>query len=377
MGSSGHLSWEVMDAALYSIGHGVVICNTQGMISFANPAVERLFLSPPGGLAGKDLSTLFLPDDVQMLYPNLMHMGQTCQDFEGELLLKRVDGSSFFAYLTLRACPDDPETPEDEGLIILGIQDIDRKKRLEKILEKTHYDELVTIADSIAHELRNPLVGIGGFVKRMYEACPVGVDQEQYYRYILDDLKRIEDLVKSVRQLVNLPYPEYRLENLPDLVEHSLERLREECVQHRVRLTTQVEDITLRVDGGLIARAIAILAGNALEAIEQDGRIRVSAKSQNGVCRVVVEDDGPGISEADLPNIFAPFYTTKARGVGMDLALVRRIAELHGGSVEAYSKLGEGSRFELELPIERRRFIRTADLAANGQEQAGQAVSPE
>ena len=362
MAGNGKLSWGVMNTTLHSIGHGVVVCDSGGRIIFANPAAEHMFNAGLGQMVGLALSTLFMPDDQHMLYSNLLHMGQTCQEFEGELMMLRTDGGTFFAYLTLRTCPDDPETPEDEGLIILGIQDIDQRKRLEKILEKTHYDELISIADNIAHELRNPLMGIGGFVTRMYKSCPLGVDQEQYYRYILGNLQRIEDLVKKVRQLVNLPLPEYGPERLSELVERALANLREEAARRRVRLITQVEDFTLRVDGGLITKAIAILVDNALEAIGQDGEIRITGFKQGGVCRLTVRDNGPGISEADLPNIFNPFFTTKAKGVGIDLALVRRIMELHRGKVEVHSSLGQGASFELEAPIERRRSIRIMAL---------------
>ena len=372
MAGSGRLSWVTMDATLNSIGHGVVVCDSRGVIQFVNPAAQKLFQTQDGELEGQNLSCLFLPDDMEMLYPNLMHLGQTCQEFEGELMLRRGDESEFFAYLTLRTCPDDPDTPEDEGLIILGIQDIDQRKRLERILEKTHYDELVTIADTIAHELRNPLVGIGSFVNRLYKTCQHSADQEAYYKFVLDNLHRIEDLVKKVHTLVNLPFPQYAAEQISSLLDRALKDFGEEVKRRGIRLLRQADDISFRVDGGLLVKAIAILVDNALDAVEDGGEVRVSAEPDGHCCRIVVSDDGAGIAESDLPNIFNPFFSTKADGIGIDLALVRRIAEMHGGSVKVSSSPGQGARFEMDIPLERRRSIRTVAISADG--EGGQAA---
>jgi PAS domain S-box-containing protein len=258
----------VLASALNTIQHGVLVCGFDGIIKYANPAMESISGYGREQLCGMRLSQLFMDDDTDLLYPNLLHLGKTCQRFQGELMLKRDDGSGFFAYLTLDTCP---EGQAGSGLIIVGVEDIHRRKELEKILEKTHHQELVTIADSIAHELRNPLVGIGGFVNRMYKACRLDVSQEQYYDFIIHNLRRIEGLVKQVNDLVTLPVPEYHDEKLSTLVIQSLECFSQEIRRRGIELKLAVDEVHLRVDGGLLIKCLCILVGNALEAMPEGG----------------------------------------------------------------------------------------------------------
>ena len=345
---------DLLTEVLASLQHGLVLADCQGEMVYANPATQGLVGWQPEELAGQPLSLLFPSDDHDYLYPNLLHLAAQGEGFAGEVMLQRQDGSRFFAFLTLRSCGSVVQSP----LMALGIDDIDRQKRLEKMLGEARYQDLISVANGIAHELRNPLVGIGGFVNRLYKSCSVSLDHDHYYRYIINNLQRIEDLVAKVRDLVSLAPPQFSGASLRLMLEQAVEACRSRADQQGVAMALDSPDLVLRVDREQMLRGFAIVLDNALDALKGPGKVAVQGQATNGLCTITFADDGPGIEPRDLPHIFNPFFSTKADGIGIDLAVLKRIMENHGGRVEANSAPGQGAAFTLEFPLERRRAIR-------------------
>ncbi|MBW1896557.1 MAG: hypothetical protein JRI47_05825 [Deltaproteobacteria bacterium] len=105
-----------------------------------------------------------------------------------------------------------------------------------------------------------------------------------------------------------------------------------------------------------------MLIENALFALSPKGSLLISSRSEDAQCKVDVSDTGSGIAPENLAYIFKPFFSTKSDGTGLDLAVLKRIVEVHGGKVEVQSKLDEGTTFSLVFPLERRRRIRVGLL---------------
>jgi len=108
----------------------------------------------------------------------------------------------------------------------------------------------------------------------------------------------------------------------------------------------------VRLDIEQIRRVIINLVDNAVEAMERKGRILVETQLDraNGVARIIVADNGPGIPPAERDKLFLPYYSTKRRGSGLGLAIVRRIIAEHGGNIEVADNVPRGTRFTIELP---------------------------
>jgi len=100
-------------------------------------------------------------------------------------------------------------------------------------------------------------------------------------------------------------------------------------------------------------RVFVDLFRNAVDAMPRGGKLTVSCEEVGGRAVVTVKDTGSGIEEANLPKIFAPFFTTEARGLGMGLAFCKEVVEAHGGDIEAESKVGVGTKFTVSLPLTR------------------------
>lgn len=356
LSGSPHLLSQVLGA----LTHAVILADLGGTVLYLNPQAEKLLGCQADLAQGQALSRFFMPDDQDFLYPNLLHLAGQGQAFRGELLLRNQEGQGFFAFLSLDQVPP---APGQGPLILMGLEDIDHQKKLEKILGKANYDDLLTIANSIAHELRNPLTGIGGFVNRLYKSCRISMDHDQYYKYIISNLNRIELLVRKVNDLVALHDPALAEESIRAVVDEALRARGDQIARRQITVQTQVEDLRLTLDRQQMQRGLAILIDNALEFTPRGGAIHIEARQEDNRCRLTFRDSGQGISPQDLPFIFNPFFSTKADGLGIDLAVLKRIVQAHGGSVQAQSQPGQGATFLLDLPLERRRAIRTTLFA--------------
>ena len=164
-------SLELMDKILACIHEAIIVTDLKGRIRFSSSVVEKVFGYAPEELEGQKLSVIFTPEDLRYLYPNLLHMAQKAMPFEGELMLLRRNGNRFFAFIALESHLN--PSPE-QSIISVCVRDIQKEKQLEKTFRESHYEDLVQIANGIAHEIRNPLMGIGGFVNRLHKSGKAG-----------------------------------------------------------------------------------------------------------------------------------------------------------------------------------------------------------
>jgi len=340
---------------LSGLPQAVVLTDLEGRILFANRMAASLTGYDANGLKDRELSIFFTREDLGYLYPNLFYLARRHQPFEGEVMLQRKNETRFFAFLYLTPCSD---SADGRTVVSVSFRDIDRQKNLEKVLRETHFEDLVQVANGIAHELRNPLVGIGGFVNRLYKVCPAGKENERYYSYIINNIKRIDNLVKKVDLLVSLPKPDLTQEKISGLIEEAVDTYREQIAAKQIEFINKVREEIFLVDKNLFIKAFSILIENALDALSPGGKIVIDSETQENQCRIEVTDTGTGISAENLPHIFNPFFSTKPDGSGIDLAVVKRIMEGHGGQLGVQSEVGQGTKFCLLFPMERRRLIR-------------------
>ncbi len=350
-------SRKLLDEILACIHDGIIVTDMEGRILFTSSVVEKVLGHDSAELEGTNLSAIFTPEDLHYLYPNLLRMARKNMPFEGELMLLRKDGSRFFAFIVFKPYFD---PGQDMAIIAVCIQDIDKEKQLEKTFRESHYEDLVQIANGIAHEIRNPLMGIGGFVNRLFKSGQIISDHEKYYDYIINNLKKIEDLMKKVDFFASLPRPNLSEEPIKELLEKTIEPFHQRIKDHGVELTVSMEEMTLIVDKDLVSSVFSILIANALDALSAEGKIMIHNETDDTQAKIIVSDTGSGISQKDMPHIFNPFFSTKPDGAGIDLATAKRIMDNHGGRIEVASKKSKGTSFTLLFPLERRQPLRTS-----------------
>ena len=267
--SDAMIDWTVILEDIFSaINQAVLLLDVNGEIIYSSSAVLKVFGYSPEHMIGESLALVFTKEDMQHLYPNLLFLARKGQTFEGEIMLKRKNEVNFFAYIILKPCFD-PNL--NKTIIAACVQDIDRQKQFERIIRETRFEDLVKVANGVAHELRNPLVGIGGFAKRLLASCQANEAQKKYYDFIMNNVTKIEKIVKKINALVTMPKPVYAEESLEDLIGMAIESYREIMRRKNIDLVLMTEPMRIRLDRDMISNAISILIENAIDAISEPG----------------------------------------------------------------------------------------------------------
>jgi signal transduction histidine kinase len=241
-------------------------------------------------------------------------------------------------------------------------------------LLKEKMDCLDRLARCVAHEVRNPVTTIGGLAKRLLSQVEETSSSAEYLRKILADTRRLERIVREVREYADLPLPCPRTEDLGVLAAEVAEPFRPQAEQGGVRLICQgavgqAGAVTAWVDRRLLEKTIKVLLANALEAMPKGGELRLDLRREGVNAIITVADTGTGIADGDMPYVFDPFFTTKADAVGINLSTVKRIASEHRWELNVQSQVGQGATFTLTIPL------LPYELLA--EEEAGEAREPD
>jgi signal transduction histidine kinase len=218
---------------------------------------------------------------------------------------------------------------------------------------------------SVSHDLRTPLTALLGQLETIRikgDSIPVDQQRALLGRAILN-AQHLQRLTDALAELARLDNPEFRTNPEPiaigELTDDVAQRFMSRAADEDVSLEITYPDALplVRVDAGLVERALANLLDNALRVTPRGGQVRVRVVHEGGGVRIEVSDTGPGVPPEDQPRVFERFYQGSAhrdlRGSsGLGLAIVRRVAELHGGRAGLRSAPGNGSTFFIDLPID-------------------------
>jgi len=224
----------------------------------------------------------------------------------------------------------------------------------ERLVRSERFAAIGQAAAHLAHEIKNPLMLMGGFAAQVRGKLPEDSPFTEKLRIIEDEAKRLEHMLVEVQNFTRPAKPQKAPADLNAVVRETVSLMTDMLAAHGIDCRVE-EDAGLPVfnfDPNQIKQVILNLAKNAAEAMEAGGRLSIRTWREDGLAKVSVEDTGPGMSGKVLASIFNPFFTTKARGTGLGLALSFRIMEDHGGDITVTSEEGKGSTFVLSLPLE-------------------------
>lgn len=236
----------------------------------------------------------------------------------------------------------------------LEMMNKDMRAMHEQLVQSEKMAALGAMIAEITHEIRNPLVSIGGFTRRLAKKLQSG-DDKKYIDIILSEVGRLEGIIHD-----NLSYIK---EVAPLLVEGDLNHVahdiltlyEDELAQRRIKLEKDLDRSLPSVpfDGQQMKQAVINIIKNAMEAMENGGTltIRTYVLDEAGEAAFEIGDTGPGISSKAMHNIFNPYYTTKPRGTGLGLPITNRIVKAHKGRIEMKNKSSGGSLFTIKLPV--------------------------
>ncbi|MBI4639960.1 MAG: PAS domain S-box protein [Candidatus Tectomicrobia bacterium] len=243
--------------------------------------------------------------------------------------------------------------------VIEYAKDITERKQLQRQIIQT--ERLATIGKmsaQVAHEIRNPLSSISLNADLLEEELDgyKGVDTEEA-KCLLQSIKSEIDLLTEVTQdylkFARLPRIKLERESLNEILQNLLMLLREEMLDGRIRLTSELDSSLpeIMADENQLRQAFLNVLKNAIQAMPDGGELNVRTKREHGYAIAQISDAGVGIKREDLEKIFEPFYSTKENGTGLGLPFTQMVVREHGGYIFCSSTPGEGTIFSISLPI--------------------------
>jgi two-component system sensor histidine kinase HydH len=320
---------------------GLVVVDESGMARRTNGAVLRLL-----GRAALEGSLWNLPG----LGPIVARACRERSRVEEEVRLRGPNGRE----LSLLVSVTPLENPQGQiRLFLVLLSDITGLRKLEEKLRRSeHLASLGRLAAGVAHEIRNPLSSIKGFAAILAGKASGDPSAAEIARVFQNEVERLNRVVTELLEFARTPDLRPDTLEVRRLVDHTVRLVETDAAHARVSIHVEVDppDLQLVADGDRLAQALLNLYLNAIQAMENGGDLTIRALRDGQAVVFSVEDTGPGIPQDLLGRIFDPYFTTKARGVGLGLAIVHRVVEAHHGEVIVESGTSSGTRFQIRLP---------------------------
>jgi hypothetical protein len=227
----------------------------------------------------------------------------------------------------------------------------------ERLIQGEKLAAIGEMAANIAHELKNPLVSIGGFARRLQKGLPSGTPERDSAERIVSEVRRLERMLTDILAFSKHPRLCYEQCSMNDLVQDALATIMVLLQESDIRVQCRLApgDGAFLGDGQQMKQVLLNLLFNARDAMKSGGLLEVTVElttlAGKPAIAVTVADSGSGIPLEELHNIFNPFFTTKAGGTGLGLPIVHRIIDNHGGKVTVMNRLSGGACFTVVVPV--------------------------
>jgi signal transduction histidine kinase len=367
--------------------HAVLLLDPRGRVAAANAAAQRL-LGVRGSLRGRPAAAL-----VRAVVPGDDPVAETYRaaTTERELLLAAPGGGEVPVLLRGYRLGRPPQ-------VLLVLRDLTQPRRMQQELRR--HERLATLGQlsaGVAHEIRNPLAGIGTSAQVLLRRFEPRDERARFVRVILDEVARLDRLVNNLLQYARPRQPELKPGRLADCVRRVMELSADSFAQAGVRAGLEVSPAAgpLWIDSDLVTQVLLNVTLNAVQAMPGGGELRYEVRRTRrrraprgpgrravdtrpgagaapagggwfAVQQVRVTDTGAGIPRGTLAKLFDPFFTTKPRGSGLGLSICQTIMQEHGGSIEVASREGRGTTVLLDFPVEKRNGERRGTGAGAG-----------
>jgi PAS domain S-box-containing protein len=323
----------------------IVLCRSDLKIAEVNDRACELLQLQRKDLLGKNAADFFMKNGRKRIaekWKQVMHG----KKITGEFRYKTDDG----LYKEIEyTCEKDIV----DELHVTILKDITERKLTEQILLKAETLNVVgELAAGVAHEIRNPLTSLKGFVQLIQNQTN---DYDQYLSIILSEVDRIEHIIKEFLVLSKSSSQNYETVNIKDIIKDTVNLLNTQAIFKNIEIKMESEEEIppISCDPMQLKQVFINFIKNGIEASAIGGCVEVAVKvsSNNEFIQIQIRDDGCGMDESVLKNIGKPFFTTKEEGTGLGLMVSNNIIKHHNGKLDVQSEKGKGTQFLISLPI--------------------------
>ncbi len=358
--SNGDLSPLIVRSIIDSMALGLMVIDPKGRIVVANQVLSGILGIPRAELLSKGWGQLFIDSEsniefnqvfIDVVWSEIQNLQRTVAYFtpEGDRRILNVTSSFLSAQGEL------------EGVVLL-MEDVtetmqlhEREKQMLSAMNRLQTERtqgLNKLALSVAHQIRNPMMTIGGFASLMLKTNDRSELDVEHLDIIRQELHKLERMVRAVVEYASIPAVERKPVSLEALLDKAVGHVHARIIDRGAALDVQADcpQCTILADAGMLVRALEELLLNSLEAGSAEVAVSMRLENDASLAVLHIADTGEGIKEDYLPFVFDPFFTTRGQKVGMGLSLAQRIVQEHQGAIELESVFGKGTTAILRLP---------------------------
>jgi two-component system, sporulation sensor kinase E len=326
---------------------GIIVFNKDNRVMVWNKSAEHIFGWSEDEVLGQFNPSI--PRDEKESYIERIRSLQGGESYSLEQECRNKKGATIRISCSIAPLFD----PKNNCIGYVSIQqDItNRKKMEEKLLQSEKLAIVSELSASVAHEIRNPLASIKGFVQLLQESS----HEHQFYLDIMRaELDRINDIVTEFMNLAKPQAHQFSKNNVRMILQHTLPLFDSLANLNNIQISTHFGNQPLIVNciEHQLKQVFINIMKNSVEAMQIKGQLQISADLvENNNISIRFKDNGPGIPEERLAKLGEPFYTTKEKGSGLGLMICYKIIETHNGQIHITSKESVGTTVEILLPV--------------------------
>jgi PAS domain S-box-containing protein len=342
----------VLESAVENTNEAFVTIDENHRVLFFNKAAEKIFGYGREEVIGHDLNVIMSPtcsrDHRKAVARYVQTRAPRRIGHATEIMATRKSGETFPARISF-------SVSQVEGRLYFTaiVQDLTELKSLqERMIRSERLAALGQVVAEISHEIKNPLMLIGGFARQLIKESR---DEKALKKLniISVEVLRLENLLKDMRAFYLPRSLEAEEVDIHGLLQEVHDLIRTDCRAKKIhtRLKTHDGGAVVRGDREKLKQVFLNLVNNSMEAMEGGGGLSLESDVHDGRVEIRIADEGCGISEEDQEKIFSPFYTTKQHGTGLGLSISKSIIEAHaGGTFTMESEEGKGTVVTVSMP---------------------------
>jgi PAS domain S-box-containing protein len=336
---------------LDSVAVGVVAVDGQGRVRLVNPAGERLLGCREEDVLNRGVEDL-LGSGAAIVRDSIQRGLAYAHE---EIQVARPGVEALPVEMSVSPLRGGEAGASGAAVTLSNLRPLKEREEARRKLDRTSL--LAEVAGVVAHEIRNPLAGMGAGIQHLMSKFEEGDDRHEALQRVLKEGERVNAIIEDILLITRPPHLELAPCDVGEVVAGSLNGWNEQAKTRGVELRQYLSPglPPVKADGLRLSHALSRLLSNALEAMPDGGDLEIlvtgPGADEAGYVDVEIRDTGVGIRPEDMDKVFDPFYSTKTRGTGLGLTIAKRIIDEHGGEIDLESEEGRGTRVVVRLPL--------------------------
>ncbi|MFH0821595.1 MAG: ATP-binding protein [Pseudomonadota bacterium] len=330
-----------------SMANGLITVDQSMRVASFNPSALEILRAEKDEIEGRRITEVLpLEEEIRQV------LSDSKVVLEKEV--KTSNGGKGKSFLTLSVSAlKEPDSGVSRGAVVI-LKDLTEIRELEqKVLLNEKFAALGRLSAGIAHEIRNPLNSIRGFIQYFQKKLPMEQEDYSYTELMITEVDRLNRVISKLLAYSKPREPRLTIRSADEILDHCIRLMQREAAAAGVTITIEAQDAEIPLvlmDTDQMTQVFLNILINAVEACAAGGNVVIRrGVTSDGKLVITIRDSGEGIPRENIDKLFDPFFSTKKKGTGLGLAIVKSIIEGHGGEIEVDSETGKGSAFIVTL----------------------------